>query len=101
MLFDDLDTASAYRAHVVKRGKQVPAIYTMDGHKLGSDGLLDPKKGSGKMPDSLDYVFGQQPPNSLEEYRIIEEGTMNLSAIPTPTAANLHSRLFIRPFRPI
>lgn len=61
IMFDNLETALAYRRSLVTRNVSPPTIYTRRGDKLNSDGVLNPRQGAGKLPDALEFVFGQLP----------------------------------------
>jgi len=61
LLFDDVRTASAYRRHQLARRAPVPTIFTRDGKKIGSEGVLNPRAGHGAIPDVLLSVFGAVP----------------------------------------
>ena len=69
LLFDDVASANAYRKVVLARrgpghSPGPPVIYTRDGHRIGSDGLLNPKSGAGRVPETLPFVFGASPEDS-------------------------------------
>ena len=68
LLFDDMDTALAYRRSQISQDKQPPKIYTLAGKKVGTDGILDP--GAERRQDSrnLKFVFGMQPPTKSSVY---------------------------------
>ena len=58
MLFDDLDSALAYRAYLVKINISPPLIYTMDGERISARAVLNPSP-SGKCPQDLEFIFGE------------------------------------------
>lgn len=63
MLFDDMDTAFAYRKAAMEKfkrrtGPKPPKIFTRDGYSIGTDGVRDPTA-SGRMPHELKNVYGQ------------------------------------------
>ena len=73
LLFDDLDSAMDFRRSVIHRDQQPPNLYTVDGHKVGTDGVLDPNKG--RRPTNLKNIFGMQPPSKSSVYVNLVAGT--------------------------
>lgn len=73
MLFDDLDSGMKYRRTLIKERKRPPAIFTVDGNKIGIDAVLDPKKG--KKPDDLRNILGMQPPGKSMVFSNLLTGT--------------------------
>jgi hypothetical protein len=75
LIFDDRATATDYMAAQVSRGITPPTIFTKSGHRLTNDGLMDPGKGKGRMPDRLPFVFGQSKPDTAADMQRIDKGT--------------------------
>jgi len=75
ILFDDLETAMKYRSIKLKEGGNIDNLYTRDGKKISSDGLMDPKVGHGNIPKDLKFVFGAQPAHTTLEYKEVKKGT--------------------------
>jgi hypothetical protein len=71
LLFDDLDSAIEYRQFMVKKKRNVPTIFTRTGEKLPQEGQLDPI--GGRLPENLDYIFGQMKPQHGNDYKYIEQ----------------------------
>ena len=61
------------RAYLVDAGFPPPAIYTLDGFCIGEDGLFS------KMPQNLEYVFGQQNVLESTAYKAAERGNCEFS----------------------
>jgi hypothetical protein len=74
LVFDDIRSAVDYKKSLIAQQKGPPPIFTMEGDKLTADGMMNPKKGQGKLPDRLEYIFGQQRPDSSEEFKRLEAG---------------------------
>eukprot|EP00607_Mallomonas_marina_P000488 CAMPEP_0182440984 /NCGR_PEP_ID=MMETSP1167-20130531/87419_1 /TAXON_ID=2988 /ORGANISM="Mallomonas Sp, Strain CCMP3275" /LENGTH=145 /DNA_ID=CAMNT_0024635105 /DNA_START=829 /DNA_END=1266 /DNA_ORIENTATION=+ len=53
----------------------------MDGNKVASDGVLDPRKGAGRKPEQLEFIFGQQSPSNSDEYHHVQTDLSILSAL--------------------
>lgn len=67
LLFDDVRTANVYRKTLLARKAQVPTIFTRDGNKIGSEGVLNPRPGQGVLPPTLPSVYGAPDPDEEEE----------------------------------
>ena len=76
LLFDDMDTALAFRRSQISQDKQPPKIYTLGGKKVGTDGILDPDAGRRQDNKNLKFVFGMQPPNKSSVYVNLLTGTV-------------------------
>lgn len=89
LLFDDLDSGMKYRRTLIKERKRPPAIFTVDGNKIGVDAVLDPKKG--KKPDDLRHIFGMQPAGKSIVFTNLLTGTQALHYIRLHYRTALHS----------
>lgn len=65
----DLEHAQKYREHVVKLKQPCPAILTMNGDLIASDGLMDPGRRCPPSMRQLKYTFGELPPTEKHEYQ--------------------------------
>jgi hypothetical protein len=74
LVFDDIPSAVNFKRAQIREQKAPPTIYTLTGDKLTSDGMMNPRKGQGKISDRLEYVFGQSKPDMTEEFQLIEGG---------------------------
>ena len=68
----DLEHAQRYREHLVKQRKSCPAILTLNGDMIASDGLMDPKRKCPSHIDVLKFSFGELPPSEKEECRSLQ-----------------------------
>jgi hypothetical protein len=90
LLFDTMVSANKYRDYVVTQLKgRPPNIYALDtGERVLSDGIRDPRKGQGKLPDNLRFVFGQPPPSGAGNTDALEKTRDVLSIV----QERLHTR---------
>jgi hypothetical protein len=58
LLFDDLESAMAYRAYLVRINISPPLIFTMEGERISARAVLNPSP-SGKCPADMDFIFGE------------------------------------------
>lgn len=68
IVVQDLDSAQAYRAHLLRMKQPCPAILTLNGNLLAADGLMDPKRRSPERLDSLNFTFGELPVTQKPQY---------------------------------
>lgn len=74
LLFEDLESATAYLHECRRKNINPPGMYSIKGDRVDSSGAMNPTKGYGKMPDHLDYVFGQLPVTDSEEFKQVTQG---------------------------
>ena len=74
LLFDDLESAMAFREQRKQTAGRVASLFTRDGNRIGGEGILDPSAGRGVRPKTLSFIFGAQPPNNTEETRRLVSG---------------------------
>jgi hypothetical protein len=60
ILVDDLESAIKYRKYLTDEKRSCPVIYTLAGDRMETHGMLDPTIGAGRLPENLEYVYGQQ-----------------------------------------
>ncbi len=74
VIIDDIDSANKFRLFLKSKKQNIPTIFVKeDKSKIRSEGIRDPNIGSGKLPNTLDFVFGQLPDNCTKEYMDLEK----------------------------
>lgn len=70
ILIDTMENAIDYKKELIRANKTIPTMYTLNGERLGADGILNPGTG-GKAPKELNYIFGQQQLTNSIDFKSI------------------------------
>lgn len=69
-MFDDFDNALTYRKYLIKTQQRPPTLFTTKGEKIGQNAVMDPSGGA-RMPNHLDFVFGEPKIKHIAEMHAI------------------------------
>lgn len=69
IVLSDIDHAQRYREHLLRNNHRCPAILTMTGDLIASDGLMDPNRRCPNSMDQLRFTFGELPATEKSEYQ--------------------------------
>lgn len=81
IVVSDLEQAQRYREHVVKLKQPCPAILTLTGDLIASDGLMDPSRKCPLKMTMLRYTFGELPLKQRNEFQTLQTSLHTLEEL--------------------